>query len=318
MLFHFTQPYFLALLLVLVPIIYWHLRTLSKQEPRLRFSTVSIARSLPHSRRQSLRPVLDILRTVILILLVVSLARPSISRASEITQGVGIDIVMVVDISYSMSARDLGDRKTRLETAQDVIRQFVANRTGDRIGLVVFAGESVSVSPLTTDYPILLGLLDDVDHGRLPDGTAIGNGLATAVNLLRDGTGKSRVAILLTDGQNNAGDVSPMTAARMAESLKIKTYTIGVGGATRGRFSPSIDEETLRDISDVTDGAYFRATNTDALKDIYRQIDLLEKTETGQQKYVDVMDLSTYFLLLVAVILIAETMLRNTWFRRAP
>jgi Ca-activated chloride channel homolog len=258
---------------------------------------------------------------------VTGLARPTISKAAEETPGQGIDIAIAVDVSYSMSATDLGP-KSRLETAKEVIRQFVSGRTGDRIGLVAFASEAVSVSPLTVDYPMLLRLLDEIGHGRLPEGTAIGNGLATAVNLLRDGTGKSRVVILLTDGQNNAGEVSPEAAAQMAKVMNIRAYTIGAGGAPqapRGRgpgpssvSSPNIDEDLMRKMSETTGAAYFRAVDESALRQIYDLIGRLEKTDTGQQKWVEVMDLTGYALALATALLLLETLLKTTWLRRIP
>lgn len=331
MLFRFAYPSFFVLLLALAPVLFWYLRTRSQREPRLVFSTLSVAGRLQPSLRQSLRPTLDVFRALTLLLLVVSLARPSISRAAETTPGEGIDIVLALDVSFSMAEKDLGP-KSRLETAKDVVREFVAGRQGDRLGLVAFSSEAVSVSPLTVDYPVLLQLLDGVGHGRLPEGTAIGNGLATAVNLLRDSRAKSRVVILLTDGQNNSGDVAPAAAARMAELLRARTYTIGVGAVSqsappaRGRRTPaggsspttSIDEELLRQISETTGGAYFRAVDQDSLKQIYSLIGRLEKSETAEQKYVEVIDLSGYALLAAGMLLLLELSLLTTWFRRAP
>ena len=331
MLFRFAQPYFLVLLLALLPVFFWYVRTRRNNEPRLVFSTLAVAGRLRPSLRQLLRPSLDVIRGLTLALLVVSLAQPSISRAAEVTPGEGIDIVLALDESLSMSDRDLGP-KNRLDTAKDVIREFMSNRKNDRVGLVAFASEAVTVSPLTTDYPLLLQLLDGVSFGRLPEGTAIGQGLATAVNVLRDSRAKSRVIILLTDGQNNAGDISPADAAHMAELLRIRTYTVGVGAATpppppqRGPrsapsgsgSSPSIDEQTLRQISETTGGSYFRAVDQTTLKQIYELIGRLEKTESGEQRYVNILDLSGYLLLAAIAFLSLETALRTTWFRRVP
>ncbi len=325
MLFRFAAPGFLLLLAAAVALMCWQFRFGRVQEPRLRFSTLRVAGLMRRSLRQWLRPAPDVLRALALVLLVVGLARPTVSRPVEASPGAGIDIVLALDLSSSMSATDLGVRN-RLATAKNVIREFLANRAGDRIGLVAFASEAVTVSPLSVDYPILLGLLDDVNFGRLPDGTAIGHGLATAVNLLRDAKGKSRVVILLTDGENNAGDITPITAARMAQALNIRAYTILVGASsTRGprpgsnRPTPaSPAEETLQEISTITGASYFRATDEDTLRQIYESIGRLEKTETGQQKFVEVIDLGFYLVLAGVVALIAEAALRNSWLRRAP
>ena len=331
MLFRFAQPLFFVLLLALVPVLAWYVRALRHQEPAVRFSSLAIAGRLRASMRQRLRPALDVLRVLALLLLVVALARPSISRVAAAEPGQGIDIVLALDVSYSMAEKDLGP-KSRLEVAKEVIHEFMLGRQHDRLGLVVFAAEAVTQSPLPLDYPVLLQLLDDVDHGRLPEGTAVGNGLATSVNLLRDSRAKSRVVVLLTDGQNNSGDVPPLTAAHMAELLNIPVYTIGIGAAPKAppvrgpraseRFpqppSSAIDEKTLRDISELTQGAYFRAVDQKTLKAIYDLIGQLETSEIGQQRYADIQDLSGYFLAVAAAFLIAEALLRNTWFRRIP
>ncbi|MEK7214894.1 MAG: VWA domain-containing protein [Chloroflexota bacterium] len=324
MLFRFAAPGFLLLLLAAIAIFYWQVRFGRAGQPRLRFSSLRVAGLMVRSFRQRLRPLPDLLRAFALVLLVVGLARPTVSRPVEASPGSGIDIVLALDISSSMSASDLGVRN-RLETAKNVIREFLANRTGDRVGLVGFASEAVTVSPLSLDYPILLGLLDDINFGRLPDGTAIGHGLATAVNLLRDAKGKSRVVILLTDGENNAGDIAPGTAAKMAQALNIRAYTI-LAGASGSRPRPgsnrpapaSPGEETLQEISNLTGGSFFRATDEETLRQIYEAIGRLEKTETGQQKFVEVIDLGFYLFLGGVVALLLELLLRNSWLRRAP
>lgn len=313
------EPWLLVAALALLPLVVWHLRSRPQREGRVRFSTLGVLAQLPVSPRVRWRPVVDVLRVLALLLVVVALARPAVTRTAEASPRAGIDLVLAIDTSYSMSERDLGPR-SRLETAKDVIQEFVSNRTGDRIGLVAFAGEAVGVSPLTQDYPLLLGLVEDVDHGRLPEGTAIGNGLATAVNLVREGQGKSRVVILLTDGQSNAGDIRPDTAAQLAQTLNVRVYTVGVGSAPAGgggrRFGGGIDEETLQRIADATGGAYFRATDERALAEIYQTIDQLEKTELGTQREVQVQDLSGYALLLAALFLALEVVLASTVFRR--
>lgn len=328
MLVRLAEPNFLLLLLAVAPVAWWYLRTARPQQPRLGFPTIRVAGRLRRTTRQALGSLPFALRLLALLLVVIGLARPAISRAAEETPGQGIDVAIAVDVSYSMSATDLGP-KSRLETAKDVIRQFISGRSGDRIGLVAFGSEAVSVSPLTVDYPMLLRLVDEVGHGRLPEGTAIGNGLATAVNLLRDGTGKSRVVILLTDGQNNAGEIAPEAAAQMAKVMNIRAYTIGAGAAPqapRGRAggpssvppSVNIDEDLMRKMSETTGAAYFRAVDESALRQIYELIGRLEKTDTGQQKWVEIMDLTGYALALAAALLLLETVLRTTWLRRLP
>lgn len=328
MAFRFTYPYFFILSLAVLPVVVWYLRSLRTQEPTVRFSSLAVAARLAPSARQRLRSALDVFRVFALLLLVIALARPNISRAEAENPGEGIDIVLAVDVSYSMSEHDLGP-KSRLQTAKEVIRNFMLARQTDRVGLVVFAGEAVTQSPLSLDYTVLLQLLDSVDHGRLPEGTAIGNGLATSVNLLRESRSKSRIVILLTDGQSNSGDIEPNAASNMAELLKVKVYTIGVGAtpgsqSERGARSAStalgsgIDEELLRRISEHTDAAYFRATDQKSLAAIYDMIDSLETTKQGKERFVEVHDLTSYFLGVAGLLLFLEIALRNTWFRKIP
>lgn len=322
MLFRFASPYVLLLLLVLVPLAYWGLRAGEGGRARLQFSSLALASRVRPSLRQLMTPALEVLRVLTLALLVISLARPTVSRAAESTPGEGIDIVLALDVSFSMSEKDLGP-KSRLETAKDVIREFVLARRHDHIGLVVFGSEAVVASPLTVDYPVLLQLLDDAGHGRLPEGTAIGNGLATSLNALRDARGQSRVVVLLTDGQNNSGDVNPTTAAQMAEIMKVRVYTVGVGAVAPSRRGPAtigsgIDEDLLRRMSETTGASYFRATDRATLKGIYDLIGRLEKTKSGQERFVEVADLSASVLLAAAGLLALEVLLRNTWFRRIP
>lgn len=320
MLFRFTYPVFFLLLLAALPVAVWYVRSLRAKEPTLRFSSLAVAAHLPPSAKQRLRPLVDACRVLALALLVVALARPSISRAEDTSPGEGIDIVLTLDVSYSMSERDLGP-KTRLQTAKEVIRNFMLGREHDRVGLVVFSGEAVTQSPISLDYPMTLQLLEAVDHGRLPEGTAVGNGLAQSVNLLRDSRSKSKVVILLTDGQSNAGDIAPNTAANMAELLNVKVYTVGVGASQTDRsraFSSAIDEELLRRISERTGAAYFRATDQKSLAAIYDLIDKLETTEQGEDRFVEVHDLTSYFLAFAGLLLFLEIVLRNTWFRKIP
>jgi len=312
------EPWLLLLVAGVIPLMVWHLRSRNQRAGRVRFSTLGVLAQLPGTARIAWRPALDVLRLLALLLIVLALARPAVTRTAEASPRAGIDLVLAIDTSYSMSEYDLGPR-SRLEYAKETVQEFISNRTGDRLGLVVFAGEAVGVSPLTQDYPVLLGMVTDVNHGRLPEGTAIGNGLATSVNLVREGQGKSRIVILLTDGQSNAGDVTPDVATRMAQTLNIRTYTVGVGAATGGPGGgrrSGIDEEGLRRIADATGGAYFRATDDETLAQIYRTIDQLEKNELGTQREVQVQDLSGFALLAAALLLALEVLLGNTLFRK--
>lgn len=314
------EPWLLVLGPALLALAVWQWRGRAQREARVRFSTLGVLARLPATARVAWRPATDVLRVVTLLLIALALARPAVTRTAEASPRAGIDLVLALDTSYSMSEHDLGP-KSRLETAKDVIQEFVGGRQGDRIGLVIFSGASVALSPLTTDYPVLLGMLSEVDHGKLPEGTAIGDGLATAVNAVREGQGKSRVVVLLTDGQNNSGEVSPANAAKLAQALNVRAYTIGVGAAPRGGrrgTASGIDEDTLHQISDQTGGAYFRATDEASLTQIYQTIDKLEKTELGSQRLVQVQDLSGFVLLGAALLLGIELALRNTVFRRAP
>ncbi len=321
------EPWLLVLALALVPALLWRRRQGPQREARVRFSTLGVLTRLPVTARVAWQPVLLVLRVLALLLVVLALTRPAVTRVAEASPRNGVDLVLAVDISYSMSEHDLGP-KSRLETAKDTMQEFISGRQGDRIGLVAFAGAGVSVSPLTSDYPVLLGLLSQVNHGKLPEGTAIGNGLATALNLVREGQGKSRVVVVLTDGQNNAGEILPEAAAKLAQTLNVRVYTIGVGAAARGGATlrggrtgftgDSIDEELLRNIAESTGGAYFRATDQDALKQVYATIDRLEKSDTGTQRQIEVQDLSIYALLGALALLFLEVALQNTLFRKAP
>lgn len=325
MTFQLGQPYALLLLLALVPLLLWRVRSRGKEQGSLRFSSIALARMLPVSRRQRFSYIVDVMRVITLFLLVAALARPNISRASNETPTEGVDIVLALDLSYSMSAADMGNKNNRLEAAKEVIQGFVGGRNGDRIGLVGFASEGVTISPLTLDYPILLQLLSEAGFGRLPEGTSVGQGLATSVNLLREGQGKNRTVILLTDGQSNAGDISPEAAAEMAQLLNIRVYTVGVGGggagtggSTRRTITDSVDEKTLRHIAETTGGSYFRALDQDALQEIYKLIAQLEKSSSGQQKYVELLDLRGPFLLISCLLLLLEIGGRTLGFRRIP
>ncbi|HEX9933574.1 MAG TPA: VWA domain-containing protein, partial [bacterium] len=242
----------------------------------------------------------------------------------------GVDIVLAMDLSTTMLAEDI--RPNRVEAIRAVAKQFIQGRKNDRIGLVVFAGEAYTQCPLTLDYGILLGFMDQIHVGMIEDGTAIGMGLATAVNRLRSSEAKSKVIVLLTDGQNNRGEIDPITAAQAAQAFGIRVYAVGAG--TRGtalypvedpyfgrRYVPmpvNIDEDVLKRISDMTGGKYFRATDRRSLEAIYLEIDRMEKTEIKVKEYTRYSELFPFFAGAALVLLLIETGLANTRFRKIP
>jgi Ca-activated chloride channel family protein len=263
--------------------------------------------------------------------LVFALARPQTGAARVEVKSEGIDIVLALDISGSMRAEDFKPNN-RLYVAKDVAKRFVEGRVGDRIGLVVFAGGAYTQCPRTMDYSILQSLLDQVDFGQVPDGTAIGMALATSVNRLRQAEGQSRIVILLTDGQNNAGEIDPITAAEAARALGVKVYTIGAGtdGPARipvddpvfGRryvtIDASVDEESLAEIARLTDGRYYRATSAEALAAIYGEINQMEKTEAETVEYIQYNEKGPLLALFAALALVGGLAIAETAGNRIP
>ena len=282
------------------------------------------------SVRVWLRHILAVLRMAVVVLIVVVLARPQSSNQWEQVTTEGIDIVMCMDISGSMQAMDF--KPNRLEASKNVGIEFVNARQNDRFGLVVFAGESFTQCPMTTDRAVVINFLKEIDFGVIEDGTAIGMGLATAVNRIKESKAKSKVIILLTDGVNNRGDVGPVTAAELAAGYGIRVYTIGVGshgnapiqlqdmfGRTVTQSMPvEIDEEVLQRIAESTDGAYFRATNNNKLREIYQEIDQLERTRLDVKQFSKKKEEYFPFLLAALLILLTEILLRYTVFRTIP
>ncbi len=265
-----------------------------------------------------------VLRVIIIMLIIVSLARPQSTNILRNVTAEGIDIILSIDVSGSMLARDF--KPDRLEAAKDLSIKFISGRTTDRMGLVVFAGESFTLCPLTTDRPTLINQFRSVDIGVLDDGTAIGSGLATAIARLKDSDAKSRVIILLTDGVNNRGEIAPLTAAEMAKTFGIRVYTIGVG--TRGvapypvqtpfgtRYQDmkvEIDEELLKNIAQITGGEYFRATSNRALEDVYKKIDELEKSKIEVNEYSKREEKYRSWLFVAFLILVGEFLIRRTY-----
>ena len=285
----FVNPEFFYLLILPLVIIIWYAFKHKTISAVIVFSTTDSITKTP-TLKQRLRHIPYICKVIASILLIIALARPQSSTNWEESTTEGIDIVLTMDISGSMLAQDL--KPNRLEASKNVAMDFISKRKNDRVGLVIFSGESFTQCPLTTDHNVLINLFKDVKSGMVDDGTAIGMGLATAVNRLKDSEAISKVIILLTDGVNNSGMIPPLTAAEIAEKFGIRVYTIGVG--TEG-FAPypfqtpfgiqyqdvevKIDEKTLQDIAILTDGKYFRATNNNSLKEIYKDIDSLEKSK---------------------------------------
>ena len=322
------HPGFLCLLLIL-PCLLWYLS--KKDNGRIRFSDLSISRQIAPSFWVKCLPVLNFLRFLVIVLMIFALARPQSSHSRQQIISEGIDILLILDISGSMRAEDF-EPDNRLHAAKAVIHDFLDDRKNDRIGLVVFAGESFTQCPLTLDYQILGNLLLNVEIGMLEDGTAIGNALANATNRLRHSTANSKIAILLTDGENNAGNIDPLTAAQAAKALDIKVYTIGMGKEGGAfvpyrdpifglQYSPNrtyVDEETLIQIAEITDGRYFRATNNQKLSEIYQEINQLETTKIEVTEYTRYKELAAYPLLLATLLLMLEIVLSNTRLRKIP
>ncbi len=281
--------------------------------------------------RTRARVVIPILRLIVLILLVLALARPLFGEHEEVVVSEGIDIVLALDISGSMQAEDF-QPNNRLQVAKDVARRFIEGRKGDRIGLVVFASGAYTQCPLTTDYPILLSMLDAVDFGGIKDGTAVGMAIATGVNRLREAASKSRILVLLTDGRNNAGTVDPITAARLAKAVGVRVHTIAAGSKGEAPFpiqdpvfgkryvqmQVDVDEESLRKVAEITGGTYFRATDAGALAAIYQKIDTMEKTRVETKTYIDYSEFGGDLLLPALLILLLEILLATGWLRKLP
>lgn len=326
----FANPLYLYLLLLLIPMIGWYIWKLRNSQASLQVSS-SEAFEAPGatSWKVYLRHVPFILRMTAIALLIVILARPQSTNSWQNSSTEGIDIVMAMDVSTSMLAQDL--KPNRLEASKDVAASFINGRPNDNIGLVVFSAESFTQCPLTTDHGVLLNLFKDIQPGIIEDGTAIGLGLANAVSRIKDSHAKSKVIILLTDGMNNAGEIAPVTAAEIAKTFGVRVYTIGVG--TRGEapypfqtafgiqyqnMPVDIDEPTLKQISATTGGQYFRATDNASLKEIYTEIDKMEKTKISVQEYSKKQEEYKNWALLVFALLLMEVLLRNTLLRNIP
>lgn len=325
----FAHPSYFWLLLLVPIFIYAHFWRESRRMSDFRYPDLKLLEGMNRSLRVRLRHLPFLLRLAAMILLIVTLARPQAHDREEKRTTEGIDIVLCLDTSTSMAAEDL--KPNRLEAAKIVAREFVEGRQTDRIALVPFAAQSFTQCPLTTDYPVLVSLLSDVHMGMVEDGTAIGMAMATAINRLRESTAKSKVVILLTDGQNNRGELDPVTAAQAAAALGVKIYTIGVGTrglapypvqtilGTRYKNLPvDIDEDMLREIARVTGTKYYRATNEEKLWDIYHEIDQLERSKVEVVEYRHVAELFSPWLASALLCLALQVGLASTRFRKLP
>jgi Ca-activated chloride channel family protein len=325
----FAHPGYFWLLLLIPIFIYSHFWRENRRESDFRYSDMKFLAGLRKSWRVRLRHLPFVLRLAAMILLTITLARPQAHDREEKKTTEGIDIILCLDTSTSMAAEDL--KPNRIEAAKIVAKEFVEGRQSDRIGLVPFAAQSFTQCPLTTDYPVVLSLLSDIRMRMVEDGTAIGMAMGTAINRLRESTAKSKVVILLTDGQNNRGELDPVTAAHAAAALGIKIYTIGVG--TRGlapypvetmmgvryqNIPVDIDEDMLREIASVTGARYYRATDERKLRDIYHQIDQLERSKVETVEYRHVAELYSPWLAGALICLLLEVVLASTGFRKLP
>jgi Ca-activated chloride channel family protein len=326
----FAHPKYLYLLLGIIPLVVWYILRNKTFQPELQISTAEPLKPVAGTARVKLRHLLFVLRILTLTLVVIILARPQSTDLHEKTTTEGIDIVLAIDISGSMLARDF--TPDRLEAAKDVAIEFISGRPNDRIGLVVFSAESFTQCPLTTDHAVLINLFKDIRSGIIEDGTAIGLGLSNAVKRLKDSDAVSKVIILLTDGMNNTGSIDPLTAAEIAKTFGIRVYTIGVGmkgmapypfqdvfGRTVIQKVPvEIDETTLQEIADMTNGNYFRATNNEKLRQIYTKIDQLEKSKIDVKEYSRKQEEYRLYAGFALLLLCLEMLLRYTIFRGIP
>jgi len=328
----FANPAFLYLLAVIPALIYWYMKKNRSRAGSLQYSNLGLVKSVETSARKiHYRHALFGLRMLALVLLIVGFARPQSGRTEQEVITEGIDIVVALDISSSMLAEDFKPHN-RLEAAKMVAQDFIKGRANDRIGMVVFAAKSFTQCPLTLDYGILLTFIQEVEIGMIEDGTAIGLGIANAAQRLRDSKAKSKVIVLLTDGQNNRGQLDPLTAAKVAQAFGIRIYTVGVGtygdalfpvddpifGKRYVRMPVQIDEEVLKEIARITNGTYFRATDKESLDNIFKEIDQLEKTKIKIKQYTRFKELFPSYLFLALGVIVVEVVLANTKFRKIP
>lgn len=325
----FKNPEFFYLFLLLIPMIGWYIWRHKKAGASIQFSSNMGFARIPKSWKYYFRHSVFALQMLSLSALIVAMARPQSSNSWQNVTTEGIDIVIALDISSSMLAMDF--QPNRLEAAKDVATQFISGRPNDKIGLVVFSGESFTQCPLTTDHATVINLFRNLESGMIEDGTAIGNGLATAVSRLKESNAISKVIILLTDGENNRGEIAPVTAAELAKTFGIRVYTVGVGtigtapypiqtpfGVQVRDVEVKIDEQTLQKIASTTDGEYFRATNNNKLAQIYQEIDKLEKSKIDVKEFSKKEEEYLKYALAGALLLLLALVLKTTIFRNIP
>lgn len=327
----FAHPYLLLLLLIIPLMTVWYVMRYRKQKPALQFSNISLFKGLHKTFRQKAYPLLFVLRMIAVGALIIALARPQTKLSKKEMKVEGIDIVLTMDVSGSMLAEDF--KPNRLESAKKVAADFIDGRKNDRIGLVVFSGEAFTQVPLTIDHNVLLKQLYGLKSGMIKDGTALGDGLATAINRIKDSEAKSKVIILLTDGINNQGSVDPQSAAEIAAQFGIRLYTIGVGTqgmapypfrSESGRvvyqnIPVELDEHLLTQMARSTDdGRYFRATNKKSLQDIFGQIDRMERSKIDVTQYAQTKDEYQIWLIIAGLALLLEIILGLFYFRSTP
>lgn len=325
----FKYPWVLYSLLFLPLLIWWYVKYHNSKNVEFKFSSLSLFKGYNPTLKEKLINLPFVLRILSLIFLIIALARPQSFLSGKNVLTEGIDIVMNLDLSGSMLAEDL--KPNRLEAAKKVVEEFISNRQYDRIGLVIFSKESFTQCPMTIDYNVIKELLRELKSGMIEDGTAIGNAIANGVNRLKDSKSKSKVMILVTDGVNNAGEVDPLTAAEIAKTYGVKIYTIGVGtygqapypiptpfGIRYQMVPVEIDENLLRQISSLTGGKYFRATNNNALREIYNKIDKMEKTKIEITSYSKADEIFHYWALGGLILLLMELFVSKFYLRKLP
>jgi Ca-activated chloride channel family protein len=327
--YRFEDPWFFWFLLIIPVLVFWYIWKFKNRLPDHVLSSTLPLQGLKKSWKARFRHVLFGVRMLAMLLIIIALARPQKSFDSRKVTTEGIDIVVALDISSSMLAMDF--KPNRLEASKKISQEFIQGRPNDRIGLVVFAAESFTQCPITTDHKVLVNLIDDIEQGIIEDGTAIGLGLSTAIDRLKDSDGKSRVIILLTDGENNSGFIYPKTAVEIAQTFGVRIYTIGVGtigtapmpvqtpfGMQVRNQEVRIDEDLLKEIAGLTGGSYFRATSNSKLKEIYEEINKMEKNKIEVEAYQRFSDKFYVFALIAAALLFLEVLLRNTLLKSFP